>query len=225
MIAVAGLGLVLNGGIMLALRSASRSDLNVRSAFVHMLGDAVSAYGEARLYEPYRYKTDDGGPGGFYAKWAAQMPDVVTATGEDALFGYVHFASGAIGHAIFHFAGHGEFDPAQPDSSVLYLSDGLPLSSILFRSAKYGGAHQPLLFLNACMIGIGGQLLGDMGGFPGNCLKGGFGGVLGALWEVDDVAARTIAIEFWKRAMGGEPIGAILRDVRAGYVTSGAAPP
>jgi cobalt-zinc-cadmium efflux system protein len=43
MIVVAGLGLVLNGGIMLALRAASRNDINIRSAFVHMLGDAVGS--------------------------------------------------------------------------------------------------------------------------------------------------------------------------------------
>jgi cobalt-zinc-cadmium efflux system protein len=35
--------LLLNGGITLALRSASRDDLNIRSAFVHMLGDALGA--------------------------------------------------------------------------------------------------------------------------------------------------------------------------------------
>ena len=40
MMAVAGLGLVLNGGIMIALRAASKNDINIRSAFVHMLGDA-----------------------------------------------------------------------------------------------------------------------------------------------------------------------------------------
>jgi cobalt-zinc-cadmium efflux system protein len=43
MIAVATLGLVLNGGIMLSLRQASRDDINVRSAFIHMLGDAVGS--------------------------------------------------------------------------------------------------------------------------------------------------------------------------------------
>ena len=43
MMAVAALGLLLNGGIMLALRSASRHDLNIRSAFVHMLGDALGS--------------------------------------------------------------------------------------------------------------------------------------------------------------------------------------
>ena len=43
MLVVAGLGLALNGGIMLALRAASRNDINIRSAFVHMLGDALGS--------------------------------------------------------------------------------------------------------------------------------------------------------------------------------------
>ena len=43
MMAVAGLGLVLNGSIMLALKAASRNDINIRSAFVHMLGDALGS--------------------------------------------------------------------------------------------------------------------------------------------------------------------------------------
>jgi cobalt-zinc-cadmium efflux system protein len=45
MLAVSVLGLALNGGIMWALRAASRHDINVRSAFVHMLGDAVGSIG------------------------------------------------------------------------------------------------------------------------------------------------------------------------------------
>jgi cobalt-zinc-cadmium efflux system protein len=43
MIAVAAVGLVMNGGIMLALRVASRKDINIRAAFVHMLGDALGS--------------------------------------------------------------------------------------------------------------------------------------------------------------------------------------
>ena len=43
MIAVAAMGLALNGGIMLALRAASRNDLNIRGAFIHMLGDALGS--------------------------------------------------------------------------------------------------------------------------------------------------------------------------------------
>lgn len=43
MMAVAGLGLAVNTGIMLALRGASHGDLNVRGAFIHMLGDALGS--------------------------------------------------------------------------------------------------------------------------------------------------------------------------------------
>jgi hypothetical protein len=135
------------------------------------------------------------------------------------------------GVEAIHFAGHGDFDPAQTDSSVLMLSEGRPLPSIMFRSANYGGEKQPqpLFFLNGCMIGIGGELLGDMGGFPGNCLKGGFGGVVGALWEVDDKVAHQIALEFWQRALPTDdeepvPVGEILRDLRAKYSAAAAQP-
>lgn len=129
-----------------------------------------------------------------------------------------------------HFAGHGEFDPTRPDGSMMYLADGKPISSMLFRSAKYGDAHQPLAFFNACMIGIGGELLGDAGGFPGNCLRGGFGGMAGALWEVDDAQARQVALEFWRRALPeregeGEPVAAIWRDLRAHFAAQGTVPP
>ena len=41
MMAVAVVGLVMNGSIMWGLRSAKNNDINVRSAFVHMLGDAL----------------------------------------------------------------------------------------------------------------------------------------------------------------------------------------
>jgi cobalt-zinc-cadmium efflux system protein len=43
MIWVSALGLVLNGAIMIALRAASRNDLNIRGAFIHMLGDALGS--------------------------------------------------------------------------------------------------------------------------------------------------------------------------------------
>jgi cobalt-zinc-cadmium efflux system protein len=43
MMVVASIGLVLNGGIMLALGGARRHDVNIRGAFVHMLGDALGS--------------------------------------------------------------------------------------------------------------------------------------------------------------------------------------
>ncbi|MGH9584237.1 MAG: cation diffusion facilitator family transporter [Bryobacteraceae bacterium] len=41
MIWVAALAVVLNGAIMVALHSGRRNDLNIRAAFIHMLGDAL----------------------------------------------------------------------------------------------------------------------------------------------------------------------------------------
>jgi cobalt-zinc-cadmium efflux system protein len=43
MFAVAALGLAVNVGIMWALRSARKHDINVRSAYIHMLGDALGS--------------------------------------------------------------------------------------------------------------------------------------------------------------------------------------
>lgn len=43
MVWVSLLALALNGGIMLALRQSQKNDLNLRAAFVHMLGDALGA--------------------------------------------------------------------------------------------------------------------------------------------------------------------------------------
>src|SRR6266700_7744959 len=43
MLVVAALGVLLNVGIMWGLRLARKNDINVRSAFVHMLGDALGA--------------------------------------------------------------------------------------------------------------------------------------------------------------------------------------
>ena len=131
-----------------------------------------------------------------------------------------------------HFAGHGNFDPLQPDASALYLENATPLSSTMFRAARYGGDRQPLLFLNGCMLGIGGDLFGDMAGFPSNSLRDGFGGVIGTLWEIDDTVAHDIALDFWKQAplplaasTAGIPVGRALRDTRANYMSSPAASP
>lgn len=45
MIWVAALALVLNAAIMVALHRGQRDDLNIRAAFIHMLGDALGAVG------------------------------------------------------------------------------------------------------------------------------------------------------------------------------------
>jgi predicted dehydrogenase len=85
-------------------------DAGVHNADIlqYYVGDAHSAFGQVRLFETKRVRRGTEGPGGFYARWAADMPEIIEPTGEDALFGQITFASGALGHWVNSHAGHGE---------------------------------------------------------------------------------------------------------------------
>lgn len=85
-------------------------DAGVHNADIlqYYFGPAHSAFGQARLFERRRVRRNTEGPGGFYAKWAANMPESIEPTGEDAIFGQVTFANGALGQWVNHHAGHGE---------------------------------------------------------------------------------------------------------------------
>lgn len=71
-------------------------------------GEARSAFGQSRLFHPVRRAGQLAGPGGFYQKWAASVPETIEATGEDAIFGLITFANGALGQWTDHHAGHGQ---------------------------------------------------------------------------------------------------------------------
>jgi predicted dehydrogenase len=85
-------------------------DVGVHNADIlqYYFGPASSAFGQVRLYEKVRVARNTSGPGGFYERWAARMPDSIEPTGEDAMFGQVTFANGALGQWIQHHAGHGQ---------------------------------------------------------------------------------------------------------------------
>ena len=92
------------------LSGAITLDAGVHSADIlqYYFGDAVSAFGQTRLFEPTRVVRDAAGPGGYYEKWATALPETVAATGEDAMFGLITFANGALGQWVDHYAGHGQ---------------------------------------------------------------------------------------------------------------------
>ncbi|HEY7031417.1 MAG TPA: Gfo/Idh/MocA family oxidoreductase [Thermomicrobiales bacterium] len=92
------------------LTGALTLDAGVHSADIlqYYFGDPASAYGQVRLYEKTRVRRDTAGPGGWYEKWAANLPPTVEATGEDAMFGLITFANGALGQWVDHYAGHGQ---------------------------------------------------------------------------------------------------------------------
>ncbi len=78
------------------------------------LGRPTRVYGEGRIFERYRYPAAQRDTGAGFASWkdfyasdTGARDHVVEATGEDALFAYVHFANGAIGQWMFHYAAYG----------------------------------------------------------------------------------------------------------------------
>ena len=62
-------------------------DAGVHNADIlqYYFGEAASAFGQVRLFERKRVRRNTEGPGGFYARWAANMPDSIEPTGEDAM--------------------------------------------------------------------------------------------------------------------------------------------
>jgi predicted dehydrogenase len=84
-------------------------DAGVHNADIlqYYFGPAASAFGHARLFETRRVRREMAGPGGFYEKWATSVPESIEADGEDAIFGLITFASGALGQWVDHHAGHG----------------------------------------------------------------------------------------------------------------------
>ena len=123
------------------------------------------------------------------------------------------------GAQLVHFAGHGQVDPLRPGDAALFLSNGSAINPMLFRRTPLGRNNAPFMFLNACMVGVGGEMLGDYGGFPGNCLAGNFTGFIAPLWAVNDVIAKWVALEFYRQAMAtpSRPVAEIMRDVRQAY--------
>lgn len=85
-------------------------DVGVHNADIlqYYFGPAHSAFGQVRLYEKTRVARNTSGPGGFYERWAAHVPESIEPTGEDAMFGQITFANGALGQWIQHHAGHGQ---------------------------------------------------------------------------------------------------------------------
>jgi predicted dehydrogenase len=84
------------------------------------LGEFRLVFGESRLHERVRHKTDSTGPGGFYAGYLATMPDTIEPTGDDALYAFIAFENGAVGQWIEDHAGHG----LRKDERLVYGSTG-----------------------------------------------------------------------------------------------------
>jgi CHAT domain len=136
---------------------------------------------------------------------------------------------------VLHFAVHGKYDP-QMATEGLYLVEGLPISVVDIRGGDLR-SRAPFVFINACEVGEGHELLGDYTGIAPALLKAGASAVVAPLWQVNDVIAKSIALGFYDQALMARAAAAgdmddakpapavadLLRQTRAGIVTDAAA--
>jgi predicted dehydrogenase len=84
-------------------------DVGVHNADIlrYYMGEFKTVFGASQQHEKTRKNTGSTGPGGFYGRWSVNYPDMIEPTGEDALYAYVGFESGASGQWIQDHGGHG----------------------------------------------------------------------------------------------------------------------
>ncbi len=118
--------------------------------------------------------------------------------------------------SVLHFAGHGGFDPAQVQSSILALDDGdVMVHDVRRQETMLGEKFGTLLILNACEVGATGDVQGTIGGWAEAFAYRRFGGVIAPLWAVDDEHARNAVVTLLGLVLNEkETIGRALMRVR-----------
>jgi CHAT domain-containing protein len=99
-----------------------------------------------------------------------------------------------------HFACHGNFNPREPMNSFLQLSgqENLYLQDILSGIARPAKAR--LAVLSACQSAVSDfrELPDEVIGFPALLLQAGVPGVIGTLWQAEDLATALLMAKFYE---------------------------
>ena len=130
--------------------------------------------------------------------------------------------SHAPAYDVIHFAVHGTYAEPGTGGAVqprILLADGtfLDENTVMGLEPLSG---TPLVFLNACQVGSGHQVLGDYAGMAAAFLYAGAAAVIAPLWSIDDAAAKDIGLRFYERVFAGASPAEALRLERASFLTS-----
>jgi CHAT domain len=118
---------------------------------------------------------------------------------------------------VLHFAVHGTYG-ADAQAGGILLADGTKMDESVVLGFQL--VARPLVFLNACQVGSGSQVLGDYAGIAAAFLRAGASAVIAPLWSVDDVAAREISLRVYERLFNGATPADALRQERASFMRS-----
>jgi CHAT domain-containing protein len=115
---------------------------------------------------------------------------------------------------MVHFSGHGLSGP-NSDLNALELQQGEVISAMAFAGNRLGQEAHPMLYLNACSLGRSGHVLRRAGGFVGNCVDGGWSGIVAPYWPVYDPSAALFSVAFYRKLVSGRAVGEALQEIRA----------
>jgi CHAT domain-containing protein len=126
-----------------------------------------------------------------------------------------------------HFAVHGMADPGNNRQHLILEDQRLPADALI---GAYSCGDPPMfsfVFMNACQLGVPGKNVDrEVGGFPGELLRGGAYGVIAPLWDVHDDVAQECAMAFYKAVFReGKSVAEALRERRATYTRDSSTTP
>jgi pimeloyl-ACP methyl ester carboxylesterase len=124
---------------------------------------------------------------------------------------------------LVHYAGHGDFDPAQPDRVGWVFAGGLLTAGEIARMERV----PTVIVSNACLSARTSQVLegghdveetrseaGLLPSLADEFFKLGVRNYVGTAWEVNDVGAEIFAQEFYGALLAGESFGEAVRGAR-----------
>jgi hypothetical protein len=112
---------------------------------------------------------------------------------------------------ILHVALHGVYADAKPVRGLI-MGDEEPLTEIAVTGCTARDA--PFVFLNACQVGNGSEMLGQYSGLAAAFLYSGARGVIAPLWNVNDAVAKDFALSFYEAVRNGVAPSEFLRTRR-----------
>ena len=119
---------------------------------------------------------------------------------------------------LLHFSGHGVADPTDASSAKLVLTPvtgqggSVKLRYLTARAVEQNASLRradgsgPLVVLNACQLGRGGDQLTGSGGFAKAFLATGAAAYVAALWSIHDTPAHDFVTEFYARLLAGATV-------------------
>ncbi len=114
----------------------------------------------------------------------------------------------------WHFVGHGNSDEERQTSWSLDLEDTELSPDDIGGWIGGSGQRAPLIFMNACKTGQGGQSLTRVEGWARAFLDVGAGAFIGASWSTNDSCALVFARAFYSAFIDGSALGEAVRAAR-----------